>query len=58
MPGSSDHRVNSGMEKIQTTIAEVERRGKCTSKPYCDLSCADHSGNLQDFCLYLSDCII
>lgn len=41
MPGSSDHRVNSGMEKIQTTIAKVERRGKCTSHPCCDLSCLE-----------------
>jgi len=57
MPGSADHCVNSGMEKIQTTTAKVETRGKCTSKPCCDLSCPEYSGNLQDFCLYLSDCI-
>lgn len=58
MPGSSDHCVNSGMEKIQTTIAKAEKGGKCTSKPCCDLSCPEYSGNLRYFCLYLSDCII
>lgn len=39
MPGSSDRSINSGMEKIQTTIAKIDRKGKCTSKPCCNLSC-------------------
>lgn len=56
MPGRSDHLVNSGMKKFKKN--GEERRGKCASKSCGDLSCPEYSGNLQDFCLYLSDCII
>lgn len=39
MPGNSDRSINSGMEKIQTTTAKIERKGKCISKPCCNLGC-------------------
>lgn len=59
MLGSSDRSINSGMEKIQTTIAKIERKGKeSASLNPVAISAAQYSGNLQDFCLYLSDCII